>query len=409
MKKYAIVILACRDDLMSGLAKTFFYKNKVKDLDVFVAVEDRMGFSGDKIKSILRSCDNPNLKTARVIKMTDWTEDFIKSMGPKLNKKFGPDFLRINQKSGFLLPQIDLLNKGYDNVLLIEEDQFVVGPIMEVLRSDHTVGQTSWGTAQRHNGNKNSNHYRMDQHNNITVSEAEMEKAGGLVRNPYCYSKSALPHVKSVFMNYMNDEGCFKRWITCSQKGRKTERRGDGIPDRIESVEKIYEKWGEYYGEETKKAFGLPGDLWEDHSKLNCIIMYKMVKDPKISKIFPMFPRLGPAIGHSSGMPNLELTKKALTKGYIIHYTYNAEKPQAAKALIENMNKLGYKGEFSADKFVTKRSYNWRDEPGWIKLQLSKGIGSEWKEMYKTGTWLNPDYLKMVGKEPQDDEIEKDD
>lgn len=402
MKKYAVVILAVRDDLMEGMAKTFFYKNKVKDLDVYVAVEDRMGLDDKKIKSICRSSNNPNFKNARVIKMTNWTDSFIKSMGNRVNKKFGADFLRINQKSGFNLPQIDLLNKGYSNVLLLEEDQFVVGPIMEILESEHTVAQTSFGSAGRHNGNKSSNFYRMDMHNNIKVSESEMEKMGGLNRNPYCFAKNSLKHLTDVFMNYMNDEECFKRWIMSSQKGRKTEHRGDGVPTRIDSVEKIYDKWKETYGEEVAKAYALPGDIWEDHSKLNCIIMYKMVKDPKISKVFPMYPKLGPSISAGNGMPDNKLAELCLKGGYIIHYTYGAKKGEAAKALIKSMNALGYKGEFTADKFITKRQYNWQKEPQWLKSQMNKGIGSEWKEMYRNGTWLNPDYLKMIGKEKEE-------
>lgn len=402
MKKYAIVILTVRDDLMEGMIKSFFYKNKVSDLDLYIAVEDRMGFDEKRIKGLCMKSNNPNWKSAKVIKMTDWTEDYIKSVGGKLNKKFGVDFLRINQKSGFTLPQLDLLNKGYESVLLCEEDQLIVGPVMELLRSNHTMFQSNFGSAHKHKGNKESNFWRMDEMNGID-SEDDVDELVGISRNPYIFAKNAKSYMSEIFLNYMNDEGCFKRWIMYSQSGRKTEKRGDGVPKRIDSVEKIYDKWKEVYSEEVEKAYALPGDLWEDSSKLNQILNWKLVNDKSVTKVFPTYPRLGPSISLSNGMPTKSLTEKVLTSGFIIHYTYAGKKPEAQKLLLKYMDELGYNGEFTADKFVTKRHYNWQKDPKWLLKILSKGIGSEWKEMYRTGTWLNPDYLKMSGKNAEEE------
>ena len=402
MKKYAIVILACRDDLMRGMIKTFYYKNKMKNVDLFIAIEDRMGFTGDKIASMCKSSSNPNFRQARVIKMTKMTEDFIKTNKGMINNKFGADFLRINQKSGMQLPAIVLLQKGYDNVMMLEEDQFVVGPVAEILESDHSVIMANWGTIHHDRKSGETNFTRMDRQNGTDkISNAKMDKMGGLGRNPYTYAKSALPVLRKVYMNYINDEECFKRWIHHVNKGRKsTHREGDTIK-RIPSVEKIYEYWKARY---VDKAFGMPTDLWEDTTKLNQIIFYKLVTDDKYYKVFPGYGRFGPVYSLGKhGIPTKEVTRKALTAGFIIHYTYGSKKPEAAAAFIKHMDDLGYKGELSKDEFIVGRSYHWREEPQWLKRIMSKGIGAEWKDMYRNGTWLNPDYMKMIGKEVEEE------
>lgn len=401
MKKYAVVVLTVRDDLMEGMAKTFFYKNKLPDMDMFFAVEDRMGFDGKKLSGIIKRSSNPNIKSGKVMRMTDWTESFIKSMGGKLNKPWSADALRINQKSGQTLPVIDLLRKGYESVIILEEDQFVVGPIMEVLKSEHSVIASAWGTIH-HNRSKNPNSVfaRLDAlMGTDKVSDEQMDKMGAAGRNPFVYHKTALPLLEEAFIKYVNDEACFKRWIMSNGKGRKTQHRSDEV-NLIPAVQKIYDKWKPKY---MDKAFGLPTDLWEDSTKINHIVFYKMITGKKFYKVFPGWGRLSKEYTMSDGMPDEKSINAALTSSYIIHYTYGAKKAEAAKLFLKYMDKAGYKGEFSADKFITKRSYNWREEPQWLKTVLKKGIGAEWKEMYKSGTWINPDYLKMIGKEKEDE------
>lgn len=356
-------ILLSRKDLLDIQIETFYYKRKI-DHDIFIVVDDRVVDSQD-IKNIVAKHNNPNFIPNNVLKMSDINARVAEVLD--LSEQ-GKETINMYKMSGDQSPFVYFEDKGYTNILMLEDDMFILGPIAEMLEVEQEFAHRSWGIITlprlgkdpKWRGRQDPKLYEELFNLNPTQWEAFKHTYQQiLIRAPYKLGPVCLPFLKDMYKRYLESDLVNKKW------------KEDGYS--------------------SKSKNGMPANLFHHGSMLQQNIIYNAWKsNPKI--VLGSFGRAQRVIDNIIHLQNIyEKEIPLCLKEYVIHNACGVNKHIVHPKIKAQLDKLGYDGENSPDEPQFKTSRKMQIRTHWY-IQNSN-LTPEEKLAYKQGTWLHPNAL----------------
>lgn len=365
MKTNAIYILASRYDLFDMQIKTFFYKNEMKENDLYIVVDEKPDVKIEHFQEIIKQNDNPNFIPENVLKLS-YIEDKVAEL-LDLSEK-GKKCLELYKMSGTQCPFLYFNEMGYGVTLLLEDDMFIVGPIEELTRTQKEHSCRSWGKItwpKYKKGQLASQHpevYRI-----LGIDEDKFNSMRGfydqiLIRAPSVFGDAFCSSLKSMFKNYLESDFIANLW---------TEQGYDA-----NSRNKISYK------------------LFHHDVVINQNVFYDAwCKNP--DKVLGQFTKTQAVAGRNYFKKDFEKNVINSLKYYVIHFTVGDEKFDSMKRCFDYLNKINYKGE-NSEEVLKSCNRRWYLEKMWYLNQAyAKGyVTDEELEAYRNGTWLNSNAIK---------------
>jgi hypothetical protein len=355
-------ILLSRKDLLDIQIETFYYKTKMNH-DLFIVVDDRC-VDVEDIKNIVSNHNNPNFIPSNVLKMSDINSRVAQILNLSDN---GKETISLYKMSGDQSPFVYFEDLGYTNILMLEDDMIIVGPIAEMIETKQEFAHKSWGIITFPRIDKNPK-WRGRQDPKVyeelfDIDENKWQEFKEtyqkiLIRAPYKLGPVCLPFLKDMYKKYLESDLIRNKWIN------------DG------------------YSNKSKN--GMPANLFHHGSLIQQNIIYRAWQsNPKI--VLGSFQRAQKVIDNKIMEGFYEKEAALSLKEYVMHVATGVSKPIVFPLIKAELDKLGYDGENSPDTPLFKTSRKLKIVNNWY-IQNSN-LTDEEKNAYETGTWLNPNAI----------------
>ena len=359
MIKNASYILTSRIDLLPYQIETFYYRVK-SNHDLFIVVDDKCIDKQDVI-SVMKSYSNPNFIPSNVLTITEINlrvSDIL-----DLND-VGVETIKLYKMCGYQSPAIYLHDLGYENILMLEDDMLVVGPIDELIDSDKEFAHNSWSTKTFPKWDKELK-WRGQQDNRlyeilgITQNRWDnlKEYYGQLLtRAPYKWGSTSISFIKSVLKTYLESEYIRDIW--------------------------------KFKGDSDSSRNGIPYVIFHHNDILNQLCFFLAWKSNP-NKVLGRCPRAQKVIGNDIIKKNeYQKQTESCMKEYIIHVATGKNKLDVMKEMTKIMDNIGYDGENSPKRPMFFKSRKMKIDNHWY-INNNKSLSVKELDDYTTGLWLS--------------------
>lgn len=359
MTKNASYILTSRLDLLPYQIETFYYREK-SNHDLFIVVDDKCIDKADVI-SIIKSVSNPNFVESNVLTISEINARVCEILN--LND-VGAETLKLYKMCGYQSPVIYLHDRGYENILMLEDDMLVVGPIDEFIDNDKEFANNSWSTKTFPKWDKELK-WRGQQDNRvyevlgITQSKWDNLKeyySQLLIRAPYKWGTTSISVIKLVLKTYLESEYIRDLW--------------------------------KFEGDSDKSRNGIPYVIFHHNDILNQLCFFLAWKSNP-NKVLGRCTRAQKVISNDI-IKNNDYQKQTESgmKEYVIHVATGKNKLHVIKEMTKIMDKIGYDGENSPKEPMFFKSRKMKIDNHWY-INNNKNLSDKELDDYETGRWLS--------------------
>lgn len=358
MIKNASFILTSRVDLLPYQIETFYYRGK-SDNDLFVVVDDKRIDKQDVI-SVIQTHSNPNFIPSNVLTISEINLRVSNILD--LND-IGIETLNLYKMCGYQSPVIYLQDLGYENILMLEDDMLVVGPIDELIDNDKEFAHNSWSTKTYPSWDKELK-YKGKQDNKLYellgVTQPRWDNIKEfykdlILRAPYKWGSETISIIKSVLKTYLESEHIRDTW--------------------------------KFKGDSDTSRNGIPYVIFHHNDILNQLAFFLAWKsNPK--KVLGRCARSEKVIGNDIIKNNdFQKQTESCMKEYVIHAATGKHKLEVFKGMKKVMDNIGYDGENSPKSPMFFKSRKMKIDNHWYINNTN--LTDKERDDYATGRWLS--------------------
>jgi hypothetical protein len=333
--------------------------------DLFVVIDENEECSKQDVIDVVKTGTNPNFKWENVLSVKEINDKVKLSLNLNEDQITTLDSFKM---SGNQTPFVYFWNMGYQNIVMLEDDMMIVGPIEELTKNDIEYSQSSWSTKTYPKWDKNLK-FRGSQENFVYEGlgypqdkwdKLKTEYKGMISRAPYVWGQRHRKKLEEVFLRFLSDDKIRNMWITKQSKSSRN---------------------------------GMTYAMFHHNVIINQLTTYEVFMENP-DKILGVWGKIQKIMGHNDlDGDTFKWVKNGLSS-YVLHITVGKRKKEGFEKIYNILQDLKYDGENSPDEMYFYTTRKTKIDNNWF-LNNNPHITDKELKMFIDGTWLNDDSVRL--------------